>query len=284
MKDTTDESKTNKAFDRLYGIVKTLRSPEGCPWDKEQTPYSLRHDLMEECFEAIDAITQNDIPHTREELGDLLFVALLIASIYEESGDFTMDQVFDEVSDKLVRRHPHVFAESQAKDFVDDKIDTPLKVLEQWDRIKENLEGRKAECVLDTIPQGFPPLLKSYKMLSKAAKKGFEWSSIGEVQGKVTEEWEEVLEAQKDVEDNPCCKNESSPQKLHLEEEIGDMFLSLVNYSRWCGIDPSIAVDRANRKFYNRYSYVEKSMKENDIAMDKAHLQNMMDFWKQAKN
>ena len=281
MEDKDEE--LDESFRRFFDIVKTLRSEGGCPWDKEQTPFSMRHGIMEECYEVLDAIGAEDAPHVKEEMGDALFNILLTAYMYEQGGDFKVSEVFDGISDKLVRRHPHVFTLSEGRAELKDSADSTAKVLDQWDRIKENVEGRKSESVLDSIPEGFPPLLKAYKMLSKASKNGFEWTSYDEVEGKVMEEWNEVKEARNDVLKEASFYTESTPSKLHLEEEIGDLLLSVVNLSRWCSVDPSIALDKANRKFRSRYTFVEKSMKQKGLPQDKEHLEDMMSFWNEAK-
>lgn len=279
----------------LVDVIKILRSENGCPWDKDQTPMSVRRDLMEEVFEALDAITADDKAHIREELGDVLFNVLLIVYMYEQKGEFSLEQVLAEVAEKLVRRHPHVFPESSGKTEMESRPADTGEVLSQWDRIKENLEGRKTDSVLDEVPAGFPPLLKAYKMLSKASKRGFEWNSIEEARNKVVEELEEVDEAASaaskasdgDFKKAFTVKGGSpalNEMQLHLEEEVGDLFLALVNYSRWLNVDPCVAVDRANRKFYDRFSFVEKSMKQNSIPMTKDNCADMIRFWNDAKN
>ena len=288
----SEKTHPDRAFRELYEIVTKLRSENGCPWDKNQTPLSIRRDLMEETFEAIDAITKNDIPHIREELGDVMLNAVLLSYMHEQSGAFTLEQSLYDVCKKLIRRHPHVFPESAGKSEMESKPVSSDAVLSQWDKIKENVEGRKGNT-LDEVPEYFPPLLKAYKMLKKASKKGFEWQNIDDVKSKVQEEWAEVEEARDEV---LACSEGGEPftvsggnsslnnAQLHLEEEIGDLFLSLVNYSRWVGVDPTIALDRANRKFYNRFSFVESKMSENDVPMDKEHLDDMISLWNQAKS
>lgn len=277
------------SFQNLMKTIKTLREPNGCPWDIDQTPMSMRHDLLEECFESIDAITQNDAAHAKEELGDLLFNVLVMCYMYEQSGDFTISDVLSDVNEKIIRRHPHVFGNTKTES----KISTE-EVLSNWDKIKENVEGRKSESVLDSIPENFSVLLKSYKMLKKASKKNFEWRNIEEVKSKVEEEYNEVQEAKIEVEkakisveDKAFTKKGGNPTlneaQNHLEEEVGDLFLALVNYSRWLNVNPEIALNRANQKFKSRFQFVEKSMSEKDVPMDKDHLSEMIQFWNDAK-
>ena len=181
---------TAQAFSFFYSVIERLRAPDGCPWDREQTPLSLRNTLIEESFETVDAITQQDPDHAKEELGDLLLNGLLISYIYQQQGDFTVAEVMQEVAEKLIRRHPHVFKESEGRSQLVENITTGQQVISQWDAIKEKVEGRKEKSILDEVPQGFPPLLKALKYQKKAAKKAFaltRWRLIlGAAAGAVT--------------------------------------------------------------------------------------------------
>ena len=282
------------SFQNLLDTTKTLRAPGGCPWDIDQTPLSMRHDLLEECFETIDAITKNDAQHAREELGDLMFNALVMCYMFEQRGDFTIDDVFDDVNAKIIRRHPHVFEQSEGKSQMEKKPLDSAEVLVNWDKIKENVEGRKSESVLDSVPDNFSSLEKSLKMMKKAAKKNFDWTSIEQVKAKFREELcevqeaeQEVSEARKNLAEKPFTVSSSNENlnaaQLHLEEEIGDAIMAFVNYSRWVSVDPEIALDRSIRKFKKRFQFVEKSMEENGIPMDKNHLDKMIKFWNEAK-
>lgn len=257
VKDRADDF--SGACSRLLSLIKMLRSPDGCPWDKVQTPLSMRPCLIEELFEVVDAISRNDASNAREELGDMLFNTLLTAYMYEQNGDFSIADSLNDVTDKLIRRHPHVFAGKEFKAGL-------------WDSIKNETEGRKKDSVLDTVPDGFPPLLKAYKYLKKAAKQHFDWTNVADVRKKVVEELEEVDEAA------------VSGDSVHLEEEIGDLLLSVVNLSRFYGIDPSSALSRANSKFYKRFTYVEKAMREHSVPMSQEHLKDMERFWQEAKD
>ena len=282
-----------KAFNRLYNVVKILRCPEGCPWDKEQTPLSMRRDLIEETFEAIDAITQEDSFHAKEELGDVMLNATMISYMYEQKGDFSVAEVLNELAEKLIRRHPHVFPESEGSVCANTPVKNGEQVLNQWDRIKENLEGRKTECILDEVPQGFPPLLKAYKMQKKAAKKGFDWDNVEDVKAKITEELAEVEEARLKV--NELLKNqdvhvfemksskEADEAQKELEGEIGDLLFAVVNYARHLGVDPETALNATNTKFHKRFSYVQKKMEENEIPMIQENFSKMDEFWNEAK-
>lgn len=300
-----EKEKAVEAYSRFLDVIQTLRAQGGCPWDREQTPLSMRGDLIEETFEAAEAISSEDSEHAKEELGDVLLNDTMISYMYQQKGDWTIADSINELSDKLIRRHPHVFKNSDGAVEADGKADTADKVLSQWERIKQNVEGRKTDSVLDTVPADFPPLLKSYKYAKKAIKKGFDWADNEGCRAKVQEEWKEVVEAEQEVESAKCGtlgKNadgkevlakafevSSTPEldkaQLHLEEEIGDLIFSIAAYCVRVGVNPENAVLRANKKFYNRFSYVEKKMDENSFPMEKTEesMKKMGDFWKEAK-
>lgn len=280
-----------KAFGRLIQTIHTLRAPGGCPWDIEQTPLSLRRDLVEETFEAIDAIAEGEPSHVKEELGDVILNTSMMMYMYEQNGNFSVADALNELTDKLIRRHPHVFKNSEGASVADKNVSTSEEVLNQWDKIKEKVEHRTGkDSILDEVPRSFPPLLRAYKMQKKASKKGFDWKTIEPVIEKIYEEIDEVKEAAKKVDENkevkPFTKMSSEKvddAQLHVEEEIGDLFFAVVNYSRHLGVDPEIAMSRANEKFYNRFSYVEKQMALNNIPMDAEHLEQADAFWDEAK-
>lgn len=288
-----NQDSLSSAFKRFFDVVKAVR--KGCPWDSDQTSLSLRSTFFEETCEAIDALTENDAPHVKEELGDVLLNVVLIAYLFEEKNLFSVEDSINAITEKLIRRHPHVFKDSEGASEVKDGAETAEKALNQWERIKENVEGRKSDSVLDEVPENFPPILKSYKMLKKAAKKHFEWNSRSECAEKFFEELSEMKAAREDVEkskkssaDKPFSEksgNESLDKaQLHLEEEFGDALLSFINYGRWLGIDANLALQKANKKFYERFTYVEKKMKEKNIPFDDEHKKQMMEFWAEVKN
>lgn len=291
-----DTNKATQAFSRFLNVIKKLREPDGCPWDKEQTPLSMRRDLIEETFEAVDSITEQNSQHAKEELGDVLLNTIMISYMYEQNDDFKIADSINELSDKLIRRHPHVFPQSEGKSCVTNEVKTSEEVLSQWDRIKENIEGRKtATTILDEVPKGFPPLIKAYKMQKKAGKLGFDWKEIKPVIDKIYEELNEVQEAHKNLQQEACkdkhnCEpftksaaNETNKMQLHVEEEIGDLLFSVVNYARHLGVDPETALNRTNQKFYNRFAYVEQNMRKANIPMDYEHLKEEDAFWGKAK-
>lgn len=258
--------KTTAAFSRLYDITRTLRGADGCPWDKDQTPLSLRRSLMEESFEAIDAMTSGDVAHVREELGDVFFNVVLLAYLYEQAGDFTLAQSLNDICDKLIRRHPHVFPESEGKSQMTAPVTDTNALLSQWDAIKENLEGRKGASVLDGVPQGFPPLLRAYKLLKKAAKANATRRGRTAFQARQTVDdalqtvrtaADSVAQAKHAPADEPFTVSGGSAPlnaaQLHLESAVGDAFFALVDYARTLGVDPAVALDGANRRFIERF-------------------------------
>ena len=252
------------SFATLYAIIARLRAPDGCPWDREQSPSSIRNNIVEEAYELVEAITEKDPAHIREESGDLFLLATMAAYMYEQGGSFSVAEALDSVSEKLVRRHPHVFGDADA--------DSPDAVVEQWNRIKEQKEGRrKKDSLLDDVPRHLPPLERAYKIQKKAAKVGFDWTHVDSVWDKIEEELKESREAfaAKDGEE--------------LESEIGDLLYSVINLARFNGIDPAIALQRTNEKFSHRFRHVEKRMREEGLPMASEHMASMDAYWEEAK-
>jgi tetrapyrrole methylase family protein/MazG family protein len=284
---------TQNAFSHFFGIIQRLRNQGGCPWDIDQTPLSMRNDLIEEAFEAVEAISGGDAAHAKEELGDVFLNTMMISYMYQQAGDFTVADVFNEVAAKLVRRHPHVFSESEGKAFLRSPTLTPGQVLNQWDAIKAGLENRQQDSILDEVPPGFPPLAKAYKMQKKAAKKGFDWKAVSDVYHKVQEELQEVQEAAACVAAEgtkppkpftALATGEQNKTQLHLEEELGDAFFALVNWSRHLGVDPSIALARGNEKFSRRFRQVEKEAAASGAPMEALSLEELDRLWEKAKS
>jgi tetrapyrrole methylase family protein/MazG family protein len=256
----------DEAFKELYDIVVRLRSPGGCPWDQEQTPSSLRGALIEETYECLEAIDENDPSHIAEELGDLFLLATMISFMHEQEGKFSVADVLSNISKKLIRRHPHVFGEVKVKDSVE--------VLENWAVIKVEQEGRKPKnSALDEVSGGLPPLDRAFKLQKKAAKAGFDWPDKEGVIEKVREEIDEVC-----VASNAAVNNTSE-----TEEELGDLLFSVINLCRFLKIEPSAALNRTNSKFIDRFKYVEKKMKETGQEMKKENLNIMDKYWNEAK-
>jgi tetrapyrrole methylase family protein / MazG family protein len=265
---STETEKTAAAFGRLYSIVARLRAPDGCPWDREQTPKSLRSGVVEEAYELVEAIDEGDAAHVAEEAGDLFLLATMIPYMHEESGDFSVADVLAGIGDKLVRRHPHVFGDATAE--------TPDAVLRQWNEIKEKVEGRrKKDSLLDEVSRALPPLERACKLQKKAAKVGFDWAESGAVWAKAREELEESEAA--------CKAAAESGDRDGLEEELGDLLFSAVNLSRFLKVDPAIALNAANEKFSRRFRYVEKRMAESGMSLSPENMERMDAFWNEAK-
>jgi tetrapyrrole methylase family protein/MazG family protein len=260
-----------ESFERFLGIVKRLRAPDGCPWDIEQTPESLRGSLIEETYECIEAISEGDAGHIREELGDLFLLACMISYMHEQAGLFPVSAVLDGISEKLVRRHPHVFGEEKARD--------SAEVLRNWARIKVEQEGRKPKTsALDSVSRTLPPLERAFKLQKKAAKLGFDWSDAEGVFAKTEEELGEARAASLEA------AHRQTPESLRaLETELGDLLFSAVNLCRFLDVDPSAALQSANTKFTRRFEYVESRMKQADTPMCASNAAMMNTFWEAAK-
>lgn len=267
---------SQEAFGRLYDIFVRLRSPTGCSWDREQTPASIRGNLIEEAYECIEAINDGESDHIKEEIGDVILVAMMMAIIYEESGAFTLAETLDTTSNKLIRRHPHVFADSQAH--------TPDAVTKQWNDIKEHVEGRRRkDSVLDGVSKALPPLERAYKLQKAAAKVGFDWPENNGSWDKLEEELAESRDACSAIEAKADSGDDDSAERAMLEDEIGDLLFSVVNVARTHRVDPAIAMHRAVEKFSARFRYVEKHMAAAGEKMEPGKLTMMDRYWDEAK-
>jgi tetrapyrrole methylase family protein/MazG family protein len=275
------------AFQGLCDIVARLRAPGGCPWDREQTPVSLRGDLIEETYECVEAIDEKAPEHIKEELGDLYLLVTMLSYMHEQEGLFSISDVLAGISEKLIRRHPHVFGEVQVKD--------SAEVLENWARIKVEQEGRKPkDSLLDGVSQALPPLDRAYKLQKKAAKAGFDWPELKGVIGKIEEELGEVVEAAASLEaaaSGAAAPAASSAEagtaagdpRDAVEAELGDLLFSVVNLCRFLKVEPSVALQRTNVKFVKRFKYVEKQMKEAGRELRRENLPLMDRYWEEAK-
>jgi len=272
------EAQAAAAFGRLYSIVARLRAPDGCPWDKEQTPRSLRGSVVEEAYELVEAIDEDDPPHVAEEAGDLFMLAAMIPYMFEQKGAFTVADTLNGVSEKLVRRHPHVFGDSVA--------DSSDAVLKQWNEIKEKVEGRrKKDSLLDEVSRALPPMERAYKLQKKAAKVGFDWPDSKGVWAKVREELAEGEEACDALEasSRDAGTADADVARAALEEEVGDILFSVVNLARFLKVDPAIALAAANEKFSRRFRQVEKGMAEAGLALGRENMAKMDELWDAAK-
>ncbi len=248
-------------IDKVFEVINKLLGPQGCPWDREQTPESLCDYLVEETFELTSAIRSGNIREIHEEMGDVLFLLLFIARLLQES--MSLDQILKESSRKMIRRHPHVFA--------DRDIHSRKELVQSWEKIKKTEKSHVGRYLLETIPKGLPPLLQAYRMHSKAAGAGFTWSDANEVEKQLNAEWGEWLSSR------------SSGETKKMEEEFGDYFFTLVEYARRHNIKANSALGRANAKFARRVRIME------DLARDKGKELSDMDghelenLWGQAK-
>lgn len=251
--------KKYKNLEELIDVVAKLRAPDGCPWDREQTHTSLRPNMLEEAYEAVDAIDENDMTHLREELGDVLLQVLLHSQIASESNEFTLDDVAKELKEKLIHRHPHVFGTA--------KINNADDVLKTWDKLKseEKIERKSA---MDGLSRSQAALISAQKISKRAVKTGFEWPNEESLYDCVMSEIEEFKEA------------EIEKDKNHMEEEMGDILFAIVNLARWNKIDAEQALLKANKKFEKRFRKME------DLATKPLNDYSFEEFdnlWKQAK-
>jgi MazG family protein len=271
-------------FDRLVEIMRTLRAPGGCPWDREQTLASLRPFVLEETYELLEAIESGTPANVREELGDYLFEAVFLAQMSEEAGDFSIADAIDTICDKLVRRHPHVFARQAGEDPL-----SSTQVLERWETIKAreraaagsstalgagHTEKARTKTTLSGVPKTLPSLLRAYEISARAATVGFDWARAGDVLDKIDEE---VAEVRREVESG------ATGDLSRAEEEMGDLLFAIANLSRKLGIEPEAALRRANEKFTKRFDAVEHAFAGRGRLLQDATLQEMEDEWQRVK-
>jgi MazG family protein len=254
------------AFGRLLETIQTLRGPEGCAWDRAQSPSTLRTSLVEEAWETVSAIETNDQENLQEELGDLYLLATMISWMKEQEGTFSVSSVLCGIREKLVRRHPHVFGSTHAG--------SVKEILARWDEIKAQEKGTQGSSpsALDNLPGALPPLSRSFALQKKAAKVGFDWPAAGPVWDKIAEEMRELAEA------------EASADHDRMEEEVGDLLFSVVNLSRFLKVDPSVALHATNRKFERRFREVEKRLAAEGVRPADAGLGRMDAMWNQVKS
>ncbi|MDO4920435.1 MAG: nucleoside triphosphate pyrophosphohydrolase [Phascolarctobacterium sp.] len=246
----------------LVDVMRTLREPGGCPWDREQTHASIRSNMIEEVYEYLEAVDADDTDGMREELGDVLMQIVFHARMAEEAGRFDLQDVIDEVVDKLIRRHPHVFGETKVQGVGD--------VLRNWETIKKE-EKAERKHVLDGVTQGLPALLRAYKLQGKAAKVGFDWPDSEGVWAKVQEELGELREAL------------ANGDAQAAENELGDVLFAVVNYARHNRIEPEVALNGTNNRFANRFNYVERQVEASGRPWREFTLDELDKFWEEAK-
>ena len=257
---------TGEKFERLVEIMARLRSPDGCPWDREQSFDTIKPYLLEEAYEVMDAIDARDWPALADELGDLLLQVVFFAQMASEQNSFTVDDSIDAINNKLIRRHPHVFGNGTAK--------TAGEVKTRWDEIKaeEKKEAGKAEGgLLESIPRSQPALVEAQQIGNRVAKVGFEWENVAGVLAKLHEELGELERAG------------SGGSPTEVEDEIGDLLFVLVNLARFHNVDAEQALRKANAKFRRRFAYVEQGIARRGKTCSEASLEEMESLWQEAK-
>lgn len=247
------------AFDRLLTIMDELR--EQCPWDKKQTMQSLRHLTIEETYELGDAILDNDLQEIKNELGDLILHIIFYAKIGSETGDFDITDVLNSISEKLISRHPHIYG--------DVKVENEEQVKQNWEKLKLK-EGKNS--VLEGVPKSLPALVKANRIQEKVAGVGFDWEASHQVWDKLEEE---LKEFQTEV---------AKGDRQGIENEFGDVLFSMVNYARFLDINPENALEKTNKKFTDRFQYLEQKAKELKKSLGEMTLAEMDVFWEEAKN
>lgn len=266
-------------FNDLVALMARLRSPDGCPWDREQTYATLAPMLLEEAyeaFEAVEAAREGRPAELRDELGDLLFQIVFYSQVAGERGEFTIDDVTEAIHSKMVRRHPHVFADATADD--------SAEVLRNWEAIKaeekraagKDVDARNSS-LLDGISVKAPALMEAHQLSTKAARVGFDWQNLEDIFDKLHEEIDELRAAIKEQADA------GEAEQTHVREEIGDVLFAMTNIARYLKIEPEAALKLTNRKFRKRFRYIEQKLTEQGRALDAATLEEMEGLWQEAK-
>jgi MazG family protein len=263
----------SSAFQTLCEIVAKLRAPGGCPWDQEQTNESLLPALIEEAYEAAEAARAKDDAHFREELGDLLLLVVMHAEIARESERFDIGEVIRDVSDKLVRRHPHVFGTSDARD--------SGAVLKQWEEIKRT-EKKADSHYLASLPKALPALVRAQKAQAKAARVNFDWTDVRDVVAKVEEELGETKEEIAPL--ATASPSSGGQNRARIEDELGDMLFAVVNLARKCKVDAESALQRATDKFVARFNQLEDELRRRGKRVGDVDLPEMDAIWDRIKN
>lgn len=251
---------TGKLFEELVDIMSKLRAPDGCPWDREQTCKSIAPHTLEETYEVLAAIDQNDMAELKEELGDLLLQILFYSQIAKEEGSFSIDAVIEGIKAKLIHRHPHVFGGT--------KVDGPGQVLKQWEELKK-AEGKKS--VLGGVPKNLPALLQAFRLGEKTSRVGFDWPDAGGILDKIEEEARELHEA---LDGN---------NQDEIDHEYGDILFALANLGRFIKIDPEGALRRANKRFIKRFDCIEKEAQKSGRELKSLTLKEWDELWEKAK-
>ncbi len=253
-------NKNKELFAEFVDVVKKLRKE--CPWDREQTHKSIRHNLIEEAYEVVEAIDNNNFTELKKELGDLLLHVVMHSVMAEEENKFTLDDVIYRIKEKLIYRHPHVFG--------DVKVSSSKEVKNNWEKLKQKEENR--DSIISDIPKSLPALIKAYRVQEKASSVGFDWKDKDDVWEKVEEE---ILELKKAIE---------LGEQEKIEEEFGDLLFAIVNYSRFLKVNPESALNKAVDKFIRRFKYIENELKAQGKDIHSATLEEMDRIWNKSKD
>lgn len=262
--------KENYKIDDLLELMKFLRSENGCPWDREQTHDSIKHNVIEEAYEVVDAISSKDPGMLSDELGDLLLQVVFHSQMAKETDEFDFDDVVRSICEKLISRHTHLFSENE------DAAESPEDVVSLWEKNKkkEKNQGSQAQSMKE-IARALPALMRAYKIQKKASQSGFDWDNIDDVTLKIHEELDEIKGAMRT----------SDPQEriAKVEMELGDLLFSVVNYARFLGVDPEIALDKSSNKFIRRFERVEQEFTNRNIDMKSSPLSELDEVWDRIK-
>jgi nucleoside triphosphate diphosphatase len=263
-KDSARDDSAGREFQRLVDVMKRLRGPGGCPWDREQTIHTLRPFVLEETYEVLDAIDRTDHEALRDEIGDLLFEGVFLAQIASDEGRFTVADSLRHITAKLVRRHPHVFEAKPG-------VDTAGKVLEQWEQIKSReRKGEENASILRGMPQSLPALLGAHEIGTRVAAVGFDWPKAEDVLAKIEEEVAEL-------------RNALGEGRGRVEEEMGDLLFAIANLARKLAVEPESALRQANQKFRRRFQAVERAFESEGRSIHGATLEEMERAWQETK-
>ena len=280
------EARPHVDFDAFVATIEALRAPDGCPWDREQTHHSIAHNMIEEAYEAVDAIERAGVAHLREELGDVLLQVVLHCQIAADAGEFTIDDVCRDINEKMIRRHPHVFGEAAAQN--------ANEVLDLWDQVKL-AEGKEAqgarpdappEGLLDGVPRNFPALMQAQKVSRKAAAVGFEWDTVDDVWAKVAEEISELKAAYAAAPKSPdgkVLKEDDPAAAAAVELELGDVLFALVNVARRMGVNAENALRATCVKFRARWTFMEGAAWARGMSLEELSQPELEELWCAAK-
>jgi MazG family protein len=260
------DSSAGQKFEKLVAIMARLRAPGGCPWDREQTFDTIKPYLLEETYEVMEAIDAGDWRELADELGDLMLQSVFFAQMASEAGHFRIEDSLDAINNKLVRRHPHIFGDSEA--------DTAEDVKKRWDEIKaeeKKAKGEMPKLLLESIPRSLPALVEAAQISSRAARAGFDWENAEQVLDKLEEELHELAEA----------RQQASHEEI--EDEIGDLLFVLVNLARFVQVDPEQALRKSNAKFRRRFAHIERSLLSRGKTLAESNVQEMEEIWQEAK-